>query len=231
MHILIEAYSIPLAESMGKSKRDLAKARTRRAIMRSALILYTEEGSCGMSMNKVAKGAGIAQPSFYNHFQSLEALQHELSHQLKENYLAVIRRPWTDMLKDYEGLTRAQFNQRCQYGLTLIFDAAFVNIDLFQRLIEDRLRDFCVNDKGLGNLINHIQEEWAQMFMAGLSQSELCFDKSEVYLHIDLAAAQVHELIIGCHQQRYSKEQAIEILGSNFNRLFANFFGQVIHSN
>ena len=57
-----------------ESKRDLAKAQTRRALLKSALHLYSQEGAQGMSMNKVAKGAGIAQPSFYNHFASLDAL-------------------------------------------------------------------------------------------------------------------------------------------------------------
>ncbi len=71
--------------------RDQAKARTRRALLKSALQLYSLEGARGMSMNKIAKGAGIAQPSFYNHFESLDALQNELSAQLKDNYLSPMR--------------------------------------------------------------------------------------------------------------------------------------------
>ena len=76
------------------SPRKLAKAQTRNAIMKSALRLYSSEGSAGMSMNKVAKGAGIAQPSFYNHFASLDELQQQLSAQLKDNYLSPMRAAW-----------------------------------------------------------------------------------------------------------------------------------------
>jgi TetR/AcrR family transcriptional regulator of autoinduction and epiphytic fitness len=58
-----------------ESKREVAKAQTRRGLLKSALQLYSREGAQGLSMNKVAKGAGIAQPSFYNHFE--RALLHE----------------------------------------------------------------------------------------------------------------------------------------------------------
>ncbi|CAN6959436.1 MULTISPECIES: TetR/AcrR family transcriptional regulator [Psychrobacter] len=233
-----------------ETKRELAKAKTRRALLKSALQLYRVEGACGMSMNKVAKGAGIAQPSFYNHFASLEALQQELGAQLKENYLSPMRMAWIDMLKDYPRLTKAQFNERCQHCLNMIFDAAFQNIALFQRLLEDRLRfapsikeqdllneclltsdsknpaqeNNSLLDKGLGNLMTEIQEEWTAIFIKGLSLSGCSFERSEVNLCVDIAAAQVHELIVGCHQQRYSRQQAISMLSTNFDALFSQFF-------
>lgn len=227
------------------TKRELAKAKTRRALLKSALHLYRLEGACGMSMNKVAKGAGIAQPSFYNHFASLDALQQELSAQLKDNYLSPMRMAWIDMLKDYPILTKAQFNERCQHCLNMIFDAAFQNIALFQRLLEDRLRfdtsikeQYLSNDrsknpaqennslsnKGLGNLMTEIQEEWTAIFMQGLALSECSFERSEVNLCVDTATAQVHELIVGCHQERYTRQQAISMLSTNFDTLFGRFF-------
>ncbi|MFT4765419.1 MAG: AcrR family transcriptional regulator [Oleispira sp.] len=215
-----------------ESKRELAKAKTRRALLNSALQLYSEEGAQGMSMNKVAKGAGIAQPSFYNHFDSLDALEAELSEQLKDNYLSPMRMAWVNMLKDYDSLNNDQFNQRCQQGLTLIFDSAFQNIALFQHLIEDRPRFSPKVEqkerlhKGLGNLISEIQQEWTEIFTQGLQLSGRSFENSDVNLCVDMAAAQVHELILGCHQQRYSKQQAITILTINFKALFNNLFGQ-----
>lgn len=215
-----------------ESKRDLAKAKTRRALLKSALQLYSREGAQGMSMNKVAKGAGIAQPSFYNHFESLDALQYELSEQLKSNYLSPIRMAWVSMLKDYDSLTKEQFNQRCQQCLNVIFDSAFQNIELFQHLLEDRPR-FCADAKsdnkviaykGLGNLNAEIQEEWAEIIIQGLQLSGRSFDRSDVNLCVDIATAQVHELILGCHLQRYSRQQAISILSSCFDSLFNSLF-------
>ena len=207
------------------TKRELAKAKTRRALLKSALQLYSLEGASGMSMNKIAKGAGIAQPSFYNHFNSVEALQSELSRQLKDNYLSPMREAWADMLGDYPTLSRAAFNQRCQHCLTLIFTAAFQNIRLFQRLLEDSLRfDLRVEDKGLGSLFTDIREEWTKIFIQGLQSAKCSFKTFEVYLCVDSASAQVHELILGCHQGRYSQQQAIAMLCKNFDGLFGGFF-------
>ena len=207
------------------TKRELAKAKTRRALLKSALQLYSLEGACGMSMNKIARGAGIAQPSFYNHFDSVEALQSELSRQLKDHYLSPMRKAWADMLGDYPTLSRAAFNQRCQHCLTLIFTAAFQNIRLFQRLLEDSLRfDLRVEDKGLASLFTDIREEWTKIFIQGLQSAKCSFKTFEVYLCVDSASAQVHELILGCHQGRYSQQQAIAILCKNFDGLFGGFF-------
>lgn len=217
-----------------ESKRDLAKAQTRRALLKSALHLYSQEGAQGMSMNKVAKGAGIAQPSFYNHFASLDALQSELSEQLKDNYLSSMRMAWVSMLKDYDALNKEDFNQRCEQCLNMIFDSAFQNINLFQRLIEDRPRlTSTLNDKSqsLGNLITQIQSEWTEIFIQGLMLSGRTFEHSDVNLGVDMATAQVHELILGCHQKRYSREQAIAILCTTFDGLFMNLFDRKVLDN
>ena len=214
-----------VSATKSETKRELAKAKTRHALLKSALQLYSVEGTCGMSMNKIAKGAGIAQPSFYNHFDSLDALQQVLGEQLKDNYLSPMRMAWVDMLKDYPILSKEGFNERCQECLTLIFDAAFQNITLFQRLLEDSLRfDSNIKCNGLGSLIIEIRDEWTKIFIAGLQSAECSFDRFEVNLCVDVAAAQVHELILGCHQQRYSRQQAIEMLCKNFDGVFGPFF-------
>lgn len=222
------------------SKRELAKAKTRRDLLKSALRLYKLEGSCGMSMNKVTQGAGIAQPSFYNHFASLEALQQELGQLLTERYLSPMRSAWVDMLQDYPTLSKEQFHQRCQHCLSLIFTVALQNIDLFQRLLEDRMccspkvdqRDLPSKslskprstNQGLGHLINDIQYEWTEIFIQGLTAAGASFRRTEVHLCVDMATAQVHELILGCYQQRYEQSQAIHRLSLNFDTLFASFF-------
>ena len=223
-----------MIEAPKETKREQAKARTCRALLKSALQLYSLEGAQGMSMNKIAKGAGIAQPSFYNHFESVEALENELCAQLKDSYLSPMRMAWINMLKDYATLTNEQFTQRCQQCLTMIFDSAFQNIALFQHLLEDRPRfsanRFSTNPEnqtssntGLGNLIIEIQAEWTEIFIQGLRLSNRSFERSAVNLCVDSAAAQVHELIVGCHQQRYSRQQAIATLSTSFDTLFANF--------
>ncbi len=235
MNVLAQDMTVPI-DSKLESKREQAKARTRRALLKSALRLYSLQGAQGMSMNKIAKGAGIAQPSFYNHFESLDALQNELSAQLKDNYLSPMRLAWVNMLKDYDVLSKEQFNEQCQQCLTMIFDSAFQNIELFQHLLEDRPRFSATIENqsslsnGLGNLVSEIQEEWTEIFIQGLQLSNRSAERSAVNLCVDMAAAQVHELILGYHQQRYSRAQAINTLSISFDALFANFLHGSNHS-
>lgn len=209
-----------------ESKRQRAKAKTRHALLKSALQLYSLEGRQGMTMNKVAKRAGIAQPSFYNHFDSLDSLQAELSEQLKTSYLSPMRQAWVSMLTDFDSLNSLQFNQRCQQCLAMIFDSAFKNITLFQRLIEDcpRLNSGNQDHTGLRGLIPDIQQEWAEIFIHGLRLSGRNVEISQVNLYVDIASAQVHELILGCHLNRYTRKQAILILSTNLNNVFINLF-------
>lgn len=56
---------IDIATEMPKeSKRERAKAKTRHALLKSALQLYSAEGACGMSMNKIAKMPVLHSPAF-----------------------------------------------------------------------------------------------------------------------------------------------------------------------
>ena len=144
--------------------------------------------------------------------------------------LSPMRMAWVDMLKDYPTLSKEDFNERCQKCLTLIFDAAFQNITLFQRLLEDSLRfDSNIKCNGLGSLIIEIRDEWTKIFIEGLQSAECSFEAFDVHLCVDIAAAQVHELILGCHQQRYSQQQAIAMLCKNFDGLFSSFFAKEMH--
>jgi hypothetical protein len=76
----------------------------------------------------------------------------------------------------------------------------------------------------MSSLITDIQEEWSAIFVQGMELSGRTFELSNLHLCIDMATAQVHELILGCHQQRYSKDQAISMLCNSFNGLFMSLF-------
>jgi len=151
-------------------------------------------------------------------------LQEELCEQLKESYLSPMRMAWITMLKEFDSLTDELLDQRCQQCLGMIFDAAFQNIELFQHLIEDRPRFGQLKNNGLGGLVNDLQEEWIDIFSQGLTLSGRTFTANEVNLFVDIAAAQVHELLLGCHQQRYQREQAIQLLSTSFQSLFISLF-------
>ncbi len=198
--------------------RQQAKAHTRAALKKSALKLYSQQGASGVSMNKVAKGAGIAQPSFYNHFANLDELLEELRSELTERYMGPLRTAVVEMLSNFDQISDQQLKQLNRQFLRLIFDAAFENITLFQRLIEDRPR-FSANNSGLAGMLSEIQDEWARAYNHGLRLAGRNIPQSTLYLFLDSTSAQVHELILGCHGGRYSQEQAIETLSSNIGKM------------
>lgn len=71
--------------------RNSAKAQTRDKLLRAAIEILIEEGYVGFSMNKVAKRAGIAQPSFYTHFETTDQLLEGLADDLLNRYLTPIQ--------------------------------------------------------------------------------------------------------------------------------------------
>jgi TetR/AcrR family transcriptional regulator of autoinduction and epiphytic fitness len=217
----------PLKNSTPQKKpapRQRAKEQTRKALLKSALSLYSEHGALGISMNKVAKGAGIAQPSFYNHYPNLEALLEELRLQLKKNYMGPISAAVLSMLKDYDVLSTDQFKQQNRHCLELIFKASFQDIRLFQHIMQDRPRFESTSALGFGGLLIELQEEWSEVIIQGLELSGRTFNLSTVHLCLDSASAQIHELILGCHEGRYNQEQAINVLSNNLTSLFVDLF-------
>ena len=207
-----------------QAPRQRAKEQTRKALLKSALSLYSEHGAQGISMNKVAKGAGIAQPSFYNHYPNLESLLEELRLQLKKNYMGPISKAVLSMLKDYDVLTPEQFKQQNRHCLELIFAATFQDIRLFQHIMQDRPRFESTAAPGFGGLLIELQDEWREVIIQGLELSGRSFNLSFVLLCLDSASAQIHELILGCHEGRYSQEQAINVLSKNLTGLFVDLF-------
>lgn len=63
------------------------KAQTRARILEAAIETLIEEGYAGFSMNKVAKRAGIAQPSFYGHFENMDQLFEALAENVLDRFI------------------------------------------------------------------------------------------------------------------------------------------------
>ncbi|CBL44825.1 Transcriptional regulator [gamma proteobacterium HdN1] len=72
--------------------RNATKARTRARIVNAAIETLIEEGYAGISMNKVTKRAGIAQPSFYVHFETMEQLFEAMANDLAERFIHPLQR-------------------------------------------------------------------------------------------------------------------------------------------
>ncbi len=66
-------------ESAGYPRK---RARTRAQIRRAGIAVLADRGPHGATVGEVARSAGVAQGTFYNHFQSLDDLVDEIAEQL-----------------------------------------------------------------------------------------------------------------------------------------------------
>jgi TetR/AcrR family transcriptional regulator, fatty acid biosynthesis regulator len=78
--------------SVRRLTRKEAKEVTRRRLLGAALRILTERGETDVTVSAVAREAGIAQPSFYEHFRSKDDLLRALGREL----FAVLRQAQQD---------------------------------------------------------------------------------------------------------------------------------------
>lgn len=82
--------------------RQASKLKTRQRLLASAIEVLVEEGYAGFSMNKVAKRAGIAQPSFYVHFDSVDDLFEALAEDIRSRFITPFQTLLNDMVADMQ---------------------------------------------------------------------------------------------------------------------------------
>ena len=90
---------------MAKKKgltREQGKAQTREKILLATVDTLVEEGVPGFSINKVAKRAGIAQPSFYVHFANVDELFEAVTEEAFTRYIEPMQKTLREILKDIE---------------------------------------------------------------------------------------------------------------------------------
>ena len=80
--------------------REESKAQTRARILDATLHTLVEEGVLGFSINKVAKRAGIAQPSFYVHFENLDELFAAVTDEAQAQYIEPMQQTLKLLAKD-----------------------------------------------------------------------------------------------------------------------------------
>lgn len=81
-----DATAKPRPSRNAPSRTEL-KAQTRARILDAAINTLIEDGYAGFSMNKIAKRAGIAQPSFYVHFENMDQLFEAMAESVADRFI------------------------------------------------------------------------------------------------------------------------------------------------
>src|SRR5690348_4977117 len=75
--------------------REETKLITRKRLLEAAAKVLRLEGSGALTTSRVAREAGVAQPTFYVHFKDME----ELLHSLAVDHMGRVRQPLRDARK------------------------------------------------------------------------------------------------------------------------------------
>lgn len=89
--------SLPSRNQPGRGAR--RKQQTRQRLMRAALELMAERGRDGVAINEITEAADVGFGSFYNHFESKEAIHSALVEEVLTGFAEALSRI-SDLLED-----------------------------------------------------------------------------------------------------------------------------------
>ena len=137
--------------------RQESKLATRERLIDAALELIVEEGSIGFSMNKVTKRAGIAQPSFYNHFDDLEGLFEAMFEVSKDRYFYPLRNAFVELMQTAQMDNIYDiFLRMYTLGLEMIREQGA----LYRMVLAERAQMHSRFGQHVRTFIEDIQQEW-----------------------------------------------------------------------
>ena len=102
------AVTTQAASSPGPSRIDRRRERTRKRLLEAARSQIAEKGVSGLRINEITEGADVALGSFYNHFESKEAIVETIVAESLEELAETLA---TEALEDPAELVSAAIRQ------------------------------------------------------------------------------------------------------------------------
>mgnify|MGYP003671605959 CR=1 FL=1 len=201
--------------------RQISKEQTRQRLIQSAHKLILEKGLAGLTMNQIARKAGIAQPSFYNHYSALSELIIDVRKLMAERYLAPLQDYFVKAINDWKKqsvdaqniqLNREALRTLNKNYLSYNFDILLRDINIFKVVLADYHDQGSPLQNELGKLIDDINVAWCEFLSDLAAENNLEIPLDHIQLYVDSLSALSHQLVLGCDMKRYTKEQAVRVL-------------------
>ena len=192
-----------------KLSRVESKAATRQRLLDAAYRLILEEGITAVSMNRVTKLAGIAQPSFYTHFNNLAGLIDELAVKIKNDLLYPVQKALITTFT-MEGAEDKSIVLERLYRM--LIEGLFANNFLMQQALE-RHQTNSLFGKHIQSFYVDLKSEWLN-FLIKNSITDIPITQQEHYsMAIDCIFAMSESLVLGLSRGEYqNKDNVINIL-------------------
>lgn len=142
--------------------REEAKAKTRQKIMEATFSTIVEEGIAGFSINKVAKRAGIAQPSFYVHFENTDELFDAVTDFALLRYIEPMQETLKTVLQDVQP---DQVEGVLNHLFLLAFDVIKDQKDLVRMVWAEREQTKSPFSKYLRQVDEYLIQSWSEVFI------------------------------------------------------------------
>jgi len=212
----------PIAQK--KLTRSESKAATRQRLLDAGYRLILSEGIKALSMNKVTKEAGIAQPSFYTHFSNLAELIDEIAEKLKQEYLYPAQQA---LIATFQMPNREDKSVVLQRLYRMLVEGLFVNGFLMQQALE-RHQTHSVFGQHIQSFYVDLKFEWVA-FLTRNTTTEIPQATLERYsMAIDCLFAMMETLVMGLSRGEYQNKEAIIDILTEFT---ITHFGELIDTN
>tara|TARA_R110001592_G_scaffold59200_1_gene179615 strand:+ start:65521 stop:66210 length:690 start_codon:yes stop_codon:yes gene_type:complete len=203
------------------TSRQASKEQTRQRLIQAAHKLILEKGLAGLTMNQITRKAGIAQPSFYNHYSALSELIVDVRKLMAERYLSPLQDYFVNAINVWKNqsieATDKQVNREAlrtlnQDYLSYNFDILLRDINIFKVVLADYHDRGSLLHNELGKLIDDINLAWCEFLADLATENKLTIPLDHIQLYVDSLSALTHQLVLGCEQSRYTKDQAVLVL-------------------
>lgn len=192
-----------------KLSRKEQKARTRERIIDAAVQVLLSEGFEGFSMRRVSKAAGIAQPSFYSHFENMDELLSAVSNKVKDYYIYPMQGV---MLQMVDGIEKDQLKSIFRNIYGMLFDMYLSNPELFCVALNEG-RANSQYGKQLRKEIAEYRDIWVDFFEKNAHRLNIEFSTGYAKLTIDCLFGMIDAMLLGYIENRYTdKDKIVSIL-------------------
>ncbi len=201
--------------SSSQLSRQASKEQTRQRLIQAAHKLLLEKGLAGLSMNQITRKAGIAQPSFYNHYANLNELILDVRKHMAARYLSPLQAHFVEIIERWRALQSFDRNTLRALNedyLSYNFDILLRDIQIFKVVLADYHDQSSPVQGALGKLIDDINQAWCEFLTKLAQENRLPIEDVHIRLYVDSLSALSHQLVLGCEQGRYHKQQAVKVL-------------------
>jgi len=191
--------------------RDEAKSITRKRLVDAALRIIGESGGRQLTASRIARNAGVAQPTFYVHFRDLDDLLQAVAEVQIDGLIREFQN--ARRLIDPAALARGDRQEALKEAFRVPLKTVLSRPMQFRVYVQERLH----GDSALGRHCRKIDEELRRDLVGDLRRLDAFTgkgrDETQLAMLADGLIALTEAIGLGCIEGRYADlDQAVDLI-------------------